>query len=294
MSFVLVLLCLAVGASLRRTGVLKEGSHLGLNAWLVYVAVPSAAFLYVPRIEWHRGMIWPVLMPCLVWAGSWLMLGRLPVQRRDTRGSLILGCGLGNTSFVGFPLCLAYYGQKGLEIAVVCDQITFLLLSTVGVAVSIAHGQGERARGMLATLFRFPPFVAFALGLLLPGPLSYGELPWLWERLAVTLVPVALFSVGLQLELSREALDGKLAAGLLYKMMIAPTVILGLILLSGAGGLTAKATVLEAAMAPMTTTSVLAVQYRLDTKMSNLLIGAGVPLSLLTTYLWYLLLEAVL
>ena len=106
MSFVLVLLCLAMGASLRRTGVLKEGSHLGLNAWLVYVAVPSAAFLYVPRIEWNREMIWPVLMPCLVWAGSWLMLGRLPVERRDTRGSLILGCGLGNTSFVGFPLCL--------------------------------------------------------------------------------------------------------------------------------------------------------------------------------------------
>jgi predicted permease len=294
MRFVLILLCLTVGHALRRGGVLKEGSHHGLNAWLVYVAVPSAALLYIPRIVWSREMILPFTSPCLVWLGAWLLLSRLKVKPA-ARGALILGGGLGNTSFVGFPLTLAYYGQAGLQIAVVYDQMSFLLLSTVGVAVSTAHGEGDPGRGGMAMrMLRFPPFLAFAAALCFPGPLSYGQLPQLWESLAATLVPIALFSVGVQLEVDPSCFDRPLLAGLLYKLFLAPAIVLVLVLATHSGGLIAKVTVLESAMASMATASVLAVQYRLETRITNLLIGLGVPLSLLTTYAWWRLLERLL
>lgn len=288
MKFLLVLLCLTAGHALRRGGALGPGSHLGLNAWLVYVAVPAAALLYVPRIDWSLNMVWPVLMPILIWIGAWLVLGRVaPKDDPGTRGALLLGCGLGNTSFVGFPIVLTYHGEPGLQVAVVCDQVSFLLLSTLGVATSIAHGSGDRQRGVLAGLVRFPPFLAFAAALLFPGGVSYGALPELWEPLAATLVPVALFSVGIQLDVSSRAFDRMLGWGLLYKLAIGPALVLAMLWFGGASGLVAKVTLLEASMAAMATTSVLAVQYGLNTRVSNLLIGVGVPLSLLTSHLWW-------
>ena len=56
----------------------------------------------------------------------------------------------------------------------------------------------------------------------------------------------------------------------------------------GAEGLTAKVSVMEAAMA---TTSVLAVEYGLNARLISVLIGVGVPISLATSYLWYRVLE---
>ena len=49
--------------------------------------------------------------------------------------------------------------------------------------------------------------------------------------------------------------------------------------------------VLETAMASMATTSVLAVEYGLNARLISVLIGVGVPLSLLTSVFWHRILE---
>lgn len=294
MNFALVLLCLGAGFALRRLGVVKEGAYFGLNAWLVYLAVPGAALYYVPQIAWTVDMLWPVLSPAFAFALSWLIFSRVKAVDRPTTGALILGCGLGNTSFVGFPLNLAYYGEPGLKIAVVCDQITFLLLSTVGAAVAIAYGQGETSarRSMLSSLLRFPPFLAFAVALAVPGVLSLGEMPKLWKALADTLVPVALFSVGIQIDPGGARRERSLLLGAVaFKLLLVPAVLASLFWSLGAEGLTAKVAVMETAMACMATTSVLAVEYGLNARLISLLVGLGVPLSLGTSFLWFHLLE---
>ena len=292
MNFALVLLCLGAGFVLRRSGVVKDGGHFGLNAWLVYVAVPAAALFYVPKIAWSANMLWPVVSPLLVFALAWVLLGSVAKDDLPTRGALLLSCGLANTSFVGFPLTLAFYGQEGLKIAVVCDQISFLLLSTVGVTVAIAHGAGVQKRSMLASLLRFPPFLAFVIALTLPGWVSIGELPKLWESLAVTLVPVALFSVGIQIDPREAEHDRRVVAWALgVKLLLTPAIIAGLFWLLGAKGLPAKVSVMEASMASMATTSVLAVEYGLNARLVSILIGLGVPLSLGTSFFWHRILE---
>jgi predicted permease len=47
---------------------------------------------------------------------------------------------------------------------------------------------------------------------------------------------------------------------------------------------------LESAMAPMITASILAASYGLHPRLASLMVGVGVPVSFLTLSLWYLLL----
>ena len=50
---------------------------------------------------------------------------------------------------------------------------------------------------------------------------------------------------------------------------------------------------MEAAMAPMITGSILAIMYGLNPKLATQMVGIGVPLSFLTLYGWYHLLERI-
>src|SRR5512141_255379 len=131
MNFLLIALCLTAGFLLRITSVLPEHAHKGINVSILYIALPSVALLYIPAIRWSSELLLPVAMPVLVWSGAWLIL-KLTAKRLAmdpaTNAALLLTAGLGNTSFVGFPLTQAYFGDAGLRIAVICDQITFVVL----------------------------------------------------------------------------------------------------------------------------------------------------------------------
>ena len=74
MNFLLIALCLIAGLVLRSSGILPENSHRGINAWILYIALPAVTLLYIPAIPWSSALILPVTMPWLVWIGAWLML----------------------------------------------------------------------------------------------------------------------------------------------------------------------------------------------------------------------------
>jgi len=139
------------------------------------------------------------------------------------------------------------------------------------------------------------PFQAFVLALLLM-PFDYP--PWLDEllkRLGATLVPLALVSVGYQLQLSQ--VRGKalaLSAGLVFKLIVAPI----LILLLFAGPLrndwqVLSVTVFEAAMGPMIGASIVAMDHELDPPLVTLMVGVGIPLSFLTLPVWWHVLQLI-
>ena len=52
-------------------------------------------------------------------------------------------------------------------------------------------------------------------------------------------------------------------------------------------GLILDISVIETAMAPMITGSIIAISYDLEPKLASLLVGVGIPLSFLTIGLWY-------
>ena len=294
LNFVLIAFCITVGWWLRRRQLTPPDAHLGVNAWLVYVAIPATALHYLPQIKWRPELWLPLTMPLFVWGGAWLLLGRSH-QDAPTRGALVLGAGLCNTSFVGFPLVSAYYGEPGLRLAVLCDQVSFVLLSSLGVLTASAASQRlTHPREQLRQLITFPPLLASLLALTVPQWVGQPALDELWSRLSATMIPLALFSIGLQLQLGLNLERRVLLQGLGYKLLLAPLLVLTVALLTDQRGLPAKVSVLEAAMASMATTSVVAARYGLNLPLSNLLIGLGIPLSLLTTGVWWWVSEQLL
>jgi malate permease and related proteins len=297
MNFLLIAVCLFSGWLLRFYGSVPKNAHEGINAWILFVALPAVAFKYIPTITWGAELLLPILMPVIVWIGAWLVFSFTPAGKRNdpaTRGVLILTAGLGNTSFVGFPLTQAYFGDAGLRIAVVCDQMTFVLLSTVGVvtAMHAAHN-GSAAFSIIAKrLVRFPPFLAFIAALLVPHVVDLSPIKPLLDVLAMTLVPLALFSVGLQLRLSEWKSEiESLSVGLGYKMVVAPALVTIAALIFSAKGIAAQTGIFEASMAPMITSAILAQQYNLNPRLANLMASVGILVSLLTTFGWWYIIQ---
>ena len=109
------------------------------------------------------------------------------------------------------------------------------------------------------------------------------------------LTPLALASVGFQLRLSH--LRGKkpaLGLGLFYKLALGPALIALLYtgIMRGEGP-TLQVTLFEAAMPPMISAGIVALDHDLDPPLVTLMLGIGIPLSFLTLPVWFWLLRGV-
>jgi predicted permease len=290
--------CFLLGILLRRSGRLPDNAAIALNGFLVHVSLPALILTYVHDLQLDSRLILPALMPWIMFGLGcvffWFM-GRALSLSPATTGGLMLTGGLANTSFIGLPMIEAFYGAEFLGLGILIDQVgSYLVLSTLGVLVASIYSSSQtvNAKAIIRRIVLFVPFQAFVLALVLM-PIAYPA--WLDEllrRLGGTLIPLALVSVGYQLQLS--AVRGKalpLMTGLFFKLVLAPALILCLFVgLFGAEGSVARVTVFEAAMAPMIGASIVAMDHNLDPPLVTLMLGVGIPLSFLTLPIWWHLL----
>ena len=292
---ILLMACFLVGMLLRWSGRLPANAHAVLNGFVIHVSLPALTLLYVHALRLEAGLLIPIAMPWVMFGVGFLLFraaGRLLALSRGTVGALILTGSLANTSFIGLPMIEAYYGAQGLALGILIDQMgTYLVLSTLGlvVAATYGHGAGISARSVTRRLLTFAPFLSLLVAVLLI-PLPYPA--WfdvLLRRLGTTLVPLALVSVGFQIQWS--AVRGKLrelAMGLGFKLVAGPAVVALLFAgLLGARGETIQITIFEAAMAPQIGAAIIAMDHDLDPALVTLMVGVGIPLSFLTLALWW-------
>jgi len=295
-AMLLLLLCLVAGVVLRNTGRLSEAAPATLNAYVINLALPSLALAHLHRTELTPGLLATA-------AGAWLMLGMAAlffgvVARRlklgpAATGALILTGGLANTSFVGLPMIEAWIGREGLPYGIVIDQLgSYLALSTFGLLVAARYGnQPMHWREMCRRVMTFPPFIAVALALLLRPVAFAPALDEALARLGATVAPVALLAVGCQLRIGETWRNrAALALGLGYKLILGPLLIavacLVLMNPDPSSDLARAVVVFEAAMGPMIGAAVVANHYKLDSALTSLMVGIGIPLSLLVAPLW--------
>jgi predicted permease len=287
--------CLVLGVLARRSGRFPPQTAAVLNTFVLFVALPALITRVLHSLEFRSELLAAAATPWLVFLGAlafFRVLGPRLGLGQASVAALVLTAGLSNTAFVGLPMAEALLGREGLAVAVVVDQLgTFLVLATLATFVAArasAGGQRLRPVELLRKVVVFPPFLALVLGLVLRPWGFPGWLETLLERLGSTLTPLTLFSVGFQLRLSGVlARKGALALGLGYKLVLAPAlVVLALWAVPQVAPIVREATVLQNAMAPMVTASILAAEHELDPELAALMVGMGIPLSFLTAPLW--------
>ena len=294
-NYLLLGACFILGIILRRLRRLPDNAAAALNGFIVHISLPALTLTYVHGLHLQANLILPALMAWVMFAIGCVMFwlaGKALRFSPATTGALMLTGGLANTSFVGLPMIDTFYGSQFLGLGILIDQLgSYFVLSTLGILVAsfYAPGRSVSAKAVLRKIILFVPFQAFVLALLLM-PFDYPAwLDELLKRLGATLVPLALVSVGYQLQLSQ--VRGKataLAVGLLFKLILAPALIL--LLFSGLmrnDWQVLSVTVFEAAMGPMIGASIVAMDHELDPPLVTLMVGIGIPLSFLTLPLWW-------
>jgi malate permease and related proteins len=296
-ALLLLFVCLVLGVLVRRYAQPPAGIVHGLNWWVLNIALPALVLELMPRLKFDAGLWFPVAAMWLVFFGAWLLFAWLGPRlgwSRGRIGALVLVCGLGNTSFMGYPMLQALHGQAGLTLAVVADQLgCFPLLASAGVVVACLYaGRDPDPRQIARRIIVFPAFIALVLGVVVGALGGWpAVLDGVFKPLGDTLTPLALFSVGLQFRLQAGGRQlGVVACGLGWKLLLAPVLCWMLGVAAGVGGLVLTAGVLQAAMAPMVSAAILADEYELDPALANAVLGVGIVLSLLTVPLGNLLL----
>jgi predicted permease len=299
-NFALLALCFVLGMVLRRTGRLPEATPAALNGFIVHVSLPALTLHHLRHLSFDASLAAPLLMAWLLFAAGvafFFVAQRLFRWPAATTGALILTGALGNTSFVGLPMIECFFGREHVGLGILIDQLgTYMVLSTVGLLVAAMLSAGAlTARAVMQRIFTFPPFVAVLLALA-TAPLPLPQ--WVdavFLRLGDTLAPLALLSVGFQLRLAAMRSRWQpLAAGLGYKLLAGPLLVLGAFALLGdLDNPSLQVAIFEAAMAPMIGGAIVAAQHRLDPELGTLMLGIGIPLSFLTLPLWYYALAAI-
>jgi predicted permease len=296
----MIFVWMGAGLALRRAR-LPAGAFPALNRFIIWFSLPATILLALHRLRWEPSFWVPVSMAWIVFAASvafFSAVGRRRGWSPKTVGALVLTAGLGNTSFVGFPLLRAMYGDGVLPIAVLTDQPgSFLALSTVGLAAA-AYFSSSRASpsALAARMARFPPLWALIAAVLL-RPVVFSDGLEAFLRLgAKSLVPLALISVGGALRFDRvlpARERAPLMFGLLYKLLLAPLAMAFLlVVVLHQRGEAVRITLLEAAMGPMITGAIVAEEHGLEAELCSLMVSVGVPLCLLTVPLWGRILES--
>ena len=296
-AMLLLFVCLILGLLVTRFAKPPTGMVAGINWWVINVALPALVLELIPRVKFDPQLWFPVAAMWLTFGGAWLLFGLLGPRlgwSRQRTGALILVCGLGNTSFIGYPLMQALHGQQGLALAVVADQLgAFPILASAGIVVaSLYAGRKPEPALILRRIATFPAFIALVVGILAGA--CGGWPAWLdgvFAPIGVTLTPLALFSVGLQFKFhSGNRQLGAVSWGLGWKLLLAPLLCWVMGVAAGVDGLVLTVGVLQAAMAPMVSATILADEYELEPILANTVLGVGIVLSLLSVPLGNLLL----
>ncbi|WP_437918388.1 AEC family transporter [Sphingobacterium sp. LRF_L2] len=303
-NFIIILFCLFAGYCLRRFHVIRPDGVKAINSWIIYVGLPATSFKYLPELQWSQQLLSALWSPLFIFFCSLLLFKLIAIPlglSQRTSRTLILVAGLSNTSFVGFPLVMTYFGEEQLKWAIICDQMTFFILSSLGTLVALGKSTGQVQnkkilyRYMLKKVCSFPPLIGCVAALLLSKVLDLTPLKPFFTQLSSTVSPLALFSIGTQLSFSLYRSEWFLIRiALLYKLLIGPFVLLLIFCFLKQEGEVVQVVNFEMAMPCLVATSMSLQQFNLNTKLGNAIIGSSILIGLFSTWLFYQLIIAFL
>lgn len=273
-----------------------------LNHYVISICLPAIVFLKIPSTPVEQSLLIPALIPWFLIAVAIVFVlatSRLFKFSKATEACLLMIACFGNTSFFGFPIVRAFYGESALSYAVVYDLFgSFLSLAIVGNIIIAVYSQEGKFSwlAMIKRVLTFPPFLALCLALLLKGMEYPMWLIEIFQLISLTLVPTAMLLVGMHMSFRiNRILFKPLLFGVSLKLWLLPmtawiflTFILGNEINTNP---IFKVTIFEAAMPPMVTACLMAIQANLNPKLAATAVGIGLVFSLVSLPTWYWLLS---
>ena len=223
-----------------------------------------------------------------------LLLSKYLHFSKTITAAMLMTSAFGNSSFLGIPFTKAFFGDSGIAYAIVYDQLgSFLILSTFGVVIlSIYSSKKSSIRKVIFKIVTFPSFIALILALSLDSSTLPVQIMVILKYLSATLTPVALIVIGLflKLKIDKEHLK-PFYISLTIKLIVAPLTVLLIFNILDLNSLASRVTVLEASMAPMISSSMLAVVANIERGFIVSVLGYGIALSFITAPIFYKLLQ---
>jgi predicted permease len=297
--FAIIGICLLLGIIFKKLRVLPTNTPSVLNFIVITFCTPALTLEKLRHVDLSGSSV-AIGTPWILFVISFIFfmgIKKIFSWQPETTGALIMTSGLGNTSFLGFPLVMALFGSASLATAILVDQPgSFFVLSTLGlITASFLGAKKVGLRPIVLRLIKFPPLLAIMLAMILRwvSPQLFTVPEWVdpcLDLLAAPLIPLALLSVGLQWKLDRPTLAAQwkaLTLGLGFKLIFSPALIYFIFVIMGHhSGTPMRVIITEAAMSPMTTAAIIAEEMGLDADMANSMVAVGIPLSLVSAPLW--------
>ncbi|MFH1786049.1 MAG: AEC family transporter [archaeon] len=266
---------IALGKIVQLKGILNEDAAKQINVFVLMVAMPALSFEAMYNIESFTGLYWlPVggLLVALVVTAIAFPAAKMMKLKKQETGSFVISSLLPNVGFLGLPIMAAFFGQAGVEAAVVYI-ISFNILSpTVVNYISECYGGACPASGkqMLKKVLLFPLFIAFILGIAFnfSGIALPEILMTLVGDVGSITIPLILVSIGVLLKMEKaDAFKAVGAIGAL-RFIVAPLVAYAFGVSVGLSGVILAVLVLESAMPPAIANLSYSIERKLDVKLT--------------------------
>ncbi len=293
-----VVLYFSLGYISRKSGIFEEKTSDILIKFIIYLSFPALVIFNVYHLNLEKSLIFIVFLGWFTIIFSIFVsffVGKALKMDKKTHASFIMMSTFGNTSFLGFPFQLAFFGEEGLRYAVIFDQFASFLPVSIISPFILAYGRDEGSISIdWKKILTFPPFITLVLALFLK---PFVHMPDFilnsLHTLGITVIPLALFSVGFNLRFSsvKERIRGVLFV-LGLKMVFVPLIVVLVLYLLGIDfSVPVKSALLEICMPPMVLASIFVIGAGLDKDLAVSSVGLGIIISFLTVPLFVLLLQ---
>ena len=238
--FFVLFMLIGFGVLAGRLGGIDTIRNEGVGKLLLQVATPALLFTSTLSLDMQGGVLMEFIIMsalCFGWFFLFTILAlvftRLSKTPQHLRSMVIVSLASSNNGFMGFPIAIAFFGEKGLLLMVAHNLVMNILLFTVGIYLfrgSADEKQKRRAIDIAQQMFNLNITAVFlGIGLSLAGGAHWIEGPVMTVlgMLAASAIPLSMMYIGITLSASHPVAllrDGMTVQASLIRLTAFPVI----------------------------------------------------------------------
>lgn len=296
---IMMLLLMAVGAVVKKLGIVSDAGQKSINDLVIYVVLPCnivSSFL----IDWNDETLKQFAMVLVISLGIQIcsvLLGKALYSKRafGHRVNLQYGLICSNAGFLGNPVAEGVFGGVGLAMASIFLIPLRIMMWSSGIAIYTNNANKKDAAKRVAT---HPCIIACVIGIILM--LTQAELPAVigntLDTIAACNTGLSMMVIGMILAGAKlsELFDFEIIKYSIVRLILMPLALYGVCLPLNIPPLVTGVCVILTAMPAGATTSILASKYHADELFATRLVVGSTIISMVTIPVWSMILTAAL